>query len=68
MRTLPEGERVVLSHLIKAYPEPLHVEHLDAATNYARRTTETYLQRLAARKLIERPGRGLSQAAKELFS
>jgi hypothetical protein len=67
LKTLPEGERKVLEVLVQAYPKPVDREAIDEATGYRRSSRDTYLQRLAARKLVIVEGRGAVRAAEELF-
>ena len=52
MGRLPEGERRVLEHLVSAYPDPVERSELDDATGYKRSSRDTYLQRLASRRLV----------------
>lgn len=53
LRTLPEGEKKVLSVLINAYPDNCSFEAIEEATNYKKTSRRVYLQRLGARKLVE---------------
>lgn len=64
---LPEGERRILEVLAAAYPKVVDPEQLSAKTGYARSSRDTYLQRLGARRLITRAGRGQIRAADGLF-
>jgi hypothetical protein len=50
--TLPEGERLILAHLIDAYPDGRDRDYLSEATGYKRSTRDAYLQRLRARQLV----------------
>jgi hypothetical protein len=49
---LPPGERKVLEHLLVVYPKPASRENLSSVTGYTKSSRNTYLQRLAARKLV----------------
>jgi len=64
---LPEGERRVFEIVCDAYPDRVDRAAIDAATGYRRSTRDTYLHRLAARRLIETDRRGLVAASRELF-
>lgn len=64
---LPEGERKLLSLLIEAYPDALDRTALDGPSGYKRSSRDTYLQRLAAKELIDEPRRGEVRAAEQLF-
>jgi uncharacterized protein len=66
MRTLPEGERVILDVLAKRWPEFVDRDALDDATGYKRSSRDTYLQRLGARRLVETQ-RGQVKASDALF-
>jgi hypothetical protein len=50
---LPEGERRVLEVAVAAYPETIPKPAIDEATGYTRRTRDSYLQRLGAKRLVE---------------
>lgn len=72
MRTLPEGERKILSVLIEACENPLEDslvtrEDLSTQTGYQRSTRDAYLQRLSARQLVSFEGRGMVKASEILF-
>lgn len=65
---LPEGERRIINELIGAGKGKIVTrERLGVATSYADRSVDAYLQRLAARKLIEVVGRGEVRASENLF-
>ncbi len=64
---LPEGERKVLEILIAAYPGEVQREALDEATGYKRSSRDAYLNRLAAKELVEYVGRGEVRACATLF-
>lgn len=64
---LPEGERRLLEILIKAWPEPLHLDDLDEA-GYRRTSRNVYLRRLRARELATSVGRGQVRASNMLFN
>lgn len=53
---LSGGERRILEAVCAAYPNGLDLETLSAQTGYARESRRTYLQRLGARRLVERQG------------
>jgi uncharacterized protein len=53
---LPEGERAVLSAIAEA--GEIDRDAISDATGYKRSSRDTYLQRLSARQLIERPASG----------
>ena len=61
------NERAVLEAVVAAYPEAIARDSISTETEYARSSRDTYLQRLAARRLVEPVGRGSVRAAKELF-
>lgn len=67
LTTLPQGERVILEKVIEAYPDPVDRDALSEGTGYRRSSRDTYLQRLAARKLVVSEGRGMVRASDELF-
>lgn len=66
MGRLPEGERRIFEVVIGAYPKAVERDALSQATDYKRSTRDTYLQRLAARRLVT-ADRGAVRAAEELF-
>lgn len=66
IQRLPQGERIILEVLIAAYPEWIDRDAISAETNYQRSSRDTYLQRLAARMLIE-TDRGTVRASSILF-
>jgi hypothetical protein len=66
-RELPEGERVVLQHLVEAYPEPVEKPVIDEITGYKRSTRDAYLSRLTAKQLVTDSGRGAVKASETLF-
>ena len=51
---LPEGESVLLGILVGSYPRWVTNDVLTESTGYKRSTRDAYLQRLEARKLVER--------------
>ena len=67
LQRLPEGERRVLEVLIASYPDAVQRDALDEPTGYKRSSRDTYLQRLAARKLVANVGRGEVKASDNLF-
>jgi DNA-binding IclR family transcriptional regulator len=66
MARLSGGERSILSRLIDTYPAASSPAVIGEATNYTRRSYETYIQRLVARRLVVRQGRDV-RASKVLF-
>jgi CRP-like cAMP-binding protein len=68
MRTLPQGERVILEQLVNVFPAAVDRETLSEHTGYTRSSRNTYLQRLRARELIAEPGSGLVRASETLFA
>lgn len=64
---LPEGERRVLQAVLSVYPESITREAISGATQYARSSRDTYLQRLSARRLVDFE-RGEVRASATLFS
>jgi hypothetical protein len=68
MRKLPEGERIILEALIKAWPTIMPREELDVRIGgaYKRSSRNTYLQRLSARHLVTTQG-DLVKASDNLF-
>jgi hypothetical protein len=67
MERLPVGERVILEQLVAAHPAPVAREALDEATGYQRSSRDAYLNRLAAKELVESVGRGEVKASDNLF-
>ena len=63
---LPEGERVILSVLVEAYPQSVDRDSLTDSTGYKRSTRDAYVQRLASKELVV-PGRGAVTASENLF-
>lgn len=66
MNKLPEGERVILTALIKEYPEPVKRDSLEG-TGYKRSSRDSYLARLAAKNLVVTHGSGMVGASDDLF-
>ena len=64
---LTGGERKLFGVLVEAFPEWVQRAALDDATGYQRSSRDTYLQRLAARKIIEVGGRSEVRASARLF-
>lgn len=64
---LPQGERVLLEALTAAHPKSVDRDTLSETTGYKKSSRDTYLQKLAARKLITTERDGV-RAAEELFS
>lgn len=67
MAQLPSGEGAVLDELVKAYPAAVRRDALDLATGFRRSTRDAYLNRLAARELVEDVSRGEVRASATLF-
>lgn len=69
MRTLPEGEKKVLQILIEAYPNAVERETITEmlGEGYQRSSRDAYIQRLSARQLIIKVGRGEVKASENLF-
>lgn len=66
LQRLPIGERVILEELIRAYPKAISRDDLTESTEYKRSSRDAYLQRLAARMLVDRDHGGI-KASDELF-
>lgn len=66
LQRLPEGERKVLEVVVAAYPSPIHRDAISEHTGYKRSSRDTYLQRLAARRLVNTKG-GTVRASDQLF-
>jgi uncharacterized protein len=64
---LPEGEMVILSHLIKAYPNAMRRADLDSKTGYKRSSRDAYIKRLKAKQLVDASGAGDVRASEVLF-
>lgn len=64
---LPEGEKALLRAICESYPADLDRESLGDLTEYRKTSRDTYIQKLAARKLILTPGRGRVIASARLF-
>ncbi|MDP3717115.1 MAG: hypothetical protein Q8T13_05015 [Acidobacteriota bacterium] len=62
-RELPQGERVILDALVPAYPNTVTRDALSESTGYKRSSRDTYIQKLAARKLVDADGRGVTASA-----
>lgn len=60
------GERRILEAVCAVYPQGLDLGALSEQTGYARESRRTYLQKLRARRLVEREG-SLVRASAELF-
>lgn len=67
MQRLPEGERRILKVILHAHGEAIERQAIDEAVGYQRSSRDTYLSRLAARRLVEPAGSGLVRASKTLF-
>ena len=67
LERLPGGERRVLEAVVAAYPASVAADSISAETEFKRSTRDAYLQRLNARKLVTRVGRGEVRASDMLF-
>jgi len=65
---LPEGESKILRVLVEQYPDSVERDDLTSKTDYKRSTRDAYLQRLAAKELVEEAARGQVRASESLFS
>jgi hypothetical protein len=52
LRELPEGERKLFEQIVAAFPEPVDRTIIGDRAGYKRSSTNTYIQRLAARDLV----------------
>lgn len=68
LRELPAGERAILAELARVYPLTVARDDLSVATGFTRSTRNTYLQRMAVKRIVVDAGGGRVSAAKELFS
>lgn len=66
LQRLPEGERRILDMVTAVYPKPVAREDISELTGYKKSSRDTYLQKLAARKLIL-ASRGEVVASETLF-
>jgi hypothetical protein len=67
LERLPEGERRILALLIERYPEAVAREELGDPIGYKRSSRDAFIQRLAARRLVQTE-RGTVRASGVLFS
>lgn len=67
MRSLPEGEKKILSALIAAYPDGLERDAITEATGYQKSTRDRYLLYLAAKELVDTSQKGFVIASDKLF-
>ncbi|HEC66417.1 MAG TPA: DUF87 domain-containing protein [bacterium] len=67
IKTLPMGERKILSLLIDSYPSAVDRDVISESTGYQRSSRDVYIQRLTARNLVVTEGRGIIKAAEQLF-
>lgn len=61
---LVEGERRILAIVADAYPDPLSRDAISDATGYKRSSRDTYLQKLAARRLVVTTNEGVRMNAR----
>jgi hypothetical protein len=66
LQRLPEGERRILSLLLKSGRWPVDVESISEATGYSKSSRNSYLQRLGARGLIVKE-RGVVRPSEEIL-
>lgn len=66
LNKLTGGEALIFQYLVDAYPSYIDRDKLSDLTGYKKSSRDTYIQRLAARKLII-CGRGEVKAADNLF-
>jgi hypothetical protein len=66
LERLPEGERALLELMAARYPRSVPRDALSEHSQYKRSTRDAYLQRLAARRLIDATRDGVV-ASKDLF-
>ena len=64
-RKLPKGEREVFEALVEAWPDSVAREALTEATGHKQQTRDTYISRLARRKIIDKPERGMPVRASQ---
>lgn len=64
---LPKGERVVLEAVIAAHPGAVSRDAISTTTGYLRSSRDTYLQKLASRRLVICQHGGAVSASSELF-
>lgn len=64
--SLPTGEARVLAEVASRYPHAVDRDTLSAKTGYLRSSRDTYIQKLAARRLVEASRDGV-RASAELF-
>lgn len=67
LSNLPGGEAATLEHIIKAYPRSLMRDRLSELTGYKKSTRDLYIQKLAARRLVDTSTAGMVSANPELF-
>lgn len=65
---LAPGECKVLDVVVRAYPNGITRADIGEATQYKPTARDTYISRLASRRLLESDGRGSVKASPELFS
>lgn len=65
---LPPGEVKLLDAIVSMYPEPITRADLGERTQYKPTARDTYISRLASRRLVSSDGRGMVKASEELFS
>lgn len=67
LNRLGGGEKRILEVLLESGGEPIARADLDERVGYQRSSRDTYLQRLASRRLVENVGRGEVRASPTLF-
>ena len=66
-KRLPAGEKKILEAVCDVYPEPVSRENLSDSTGFKRSTRNAYIQRLAARELVQETDRDHVKAVDALF-
>jgi hypothetical protein len=64
---LPPGEVKVLDAIVATYPAPITRADIGEQTSYKPTARDTYISRLASRRLVSSDGRGTVRASEELF-
>jgi len=64
---LPPGEKKIFECILGDYPNPISRELISEQTGYLKSSRDTYLSKLASRKLIEAQRAGMVVASRKLF-
>lgn len=67
LRRLPQGERAILVLLIDEHPGAVDRNMLSDLSGYKKSTRDSYIKRLALKKLVESAGSGSVRASDTLF-